>query len=62
MIHRYFAAVQLLALSPSLYLTVQKETPASAGPLKVRGPIWSNRLKTGPDSVPPTVRHRYDVF
>ena len=43
MIHRYYAPVQLLALSPILYLTAQKRTPASAGPLKVRGPIWSNR-------------------
>ena len=52
MIHRYYAPVQLLALSPILYLTVQKRTPASAGPLKVRSPIWSNRSnrpKTGPD-------------
>ena len=52
MIHRY-APVQLLVLSPILYLTVQKGTPTSAGPLKVRGPIWSNRSnrpKTGPDS------------
>ena len=51
MIHRYYAPVQLLALSPILYLTVQKGTPTSAGPLKVRGPIWSNRSnrpKTGP--------------
>ena len=48
MIHRYYAPVQLLALLPILYLTVQKGTPTSAGPLKVRGPIWSNRLKTGP--------------
>ena len=48
MIHRYYAPVQLLALSPILYLTVQKGTPSSAGPLKVRGPTWSNRLKTGP--------------
>ena len=54
MIHRYYAPVQLLALSPILYLTVQKRTPTSAGPLKVRGPVWSNRLnrpKTGPDSM-----------
>ena len=49
MIHRYYAPVQLLALSPILYLTVQKGTPSSAGPLKVRGPIWSNWPKTGPD-------------
>ena len=49
MIHRYYAPVQLLALSPILYLTVQKGTPSSAGPLKVRGPIWSNRPKTGPE-------------
>ena len=55
MIHRYYAPVQLLALSPILYLTVQKGTPSSAGLLKVRGPIWSNRsnrpkpaLLTGP--------------
>ena len=54
MIHRYYAPVQLLALSPILYLTVQKGTPTSAEPLKVRGPIWSNRSnrpKTGPDSL-----------
>ena len=50
MIHRYYAPVQLLALSPILYLTVQKGTPSSAEPLKVRGSIWSNRPKTGPDS------------
>ena len=48
MIHRYYAPVQLLAPLPILYLTVQKGTTASAGPLKVRGPIWSNRPKTGP--------------
>ena len=51
-IHRYYAPVQLLALLPILYFTVQKGTPVSAGPLKVRGPIWfnrSNRPKTGPD-------------
>ena len=50
MIHRYYAPVQLLTLSPILYLTVQKGTSSSAGPLKVRGLIWSNQPKTGPDS------------
>ena len=51
MIHRYYSPVQLLALSPILYLTVQKGTPANAGPLKVRGSISSNRSnrpKIGP--------------
>ena len=48
MIHRYYAPVQLLTLSPILYLTAQKGTSASTGPLKVRGRIWSNRPETGP--------------
>ena len=52
MTHRYYAPVQLLAFSPILYLTVQKGTPSSAGPLKVWGPIWSNRPKTGPGAKP----------
>ena len=45
MIHRYYAPVQLLALSPILYLTVQKGSPFSAGPLKVRGPSGQIGLK-----------------
>ena len=57
MIHRYYAPVQLLALSPILYLTVQKGTTTNAGLLKVRGPIWSNRPKTGPDNKGYTLQH-----